>query len=306
MPPGRRENDFPDQAIRRWRSDSCNFAPWQYQPWNLMWRTNTKEGVLEWDTLNAEMRERVHLYPVGATAKSSQNLSGKHVEIFDTPYRVRLRLIGNSWHLGVTAFLLQKYNDRLASFRQAGCDRTGSGRQSAPQQIRSAPHCPQSAGVGRGLLDALRLQQIKAKDDDDDDDGIHRIMDKIYYCGGLGAPPVRSGQDIATASTLVLEPQLDFRVGRLATFRSIDPTGCGSGWIDRLANAARSFITSYAVRRVVRLDSDRRVHESLDAVRHLNEALATEHPIRRRWPMDASLQFAAQGLKAWGVRYFQN
>ena len=154
--------------------------------------------------------------------------------------------------------------------------------------------------MGRGLLDALRLQQIKAKDDDDDEDGIHRIMNKINYYGGRGAPPVRSGQDIATASTLVLEPQLDFRVGRLATFRSIDPTGCGSGWIDRLANAARSFITSYAVRPVVRLDSDRRVHEPLDAVRHLNEALATEHPIRRRWPMDASLQFAAQGLKAWG------
>ena len=155
MPPGRRENDFPDQVIRRWRSDGCNFAPWQYQPWNLMWRTNTKKGVLECDTLNAEMRERVHLYPVGATAKSSQNLSGKHVEIVDTPYRVRLRLIGNSWHLGVTAFLLQKYIDRLASFRQAGCDRTGPGRQSAPPTNKVGP--PLSAVGGRGSWSARCL-----------------------------------------------------------------------------------------------------------------------------------------------------
>ena len=84
-PPKHARMDATTEA--RWRKDGRTFAPWHYTD------KATVQTAGERRVLNSTEKEQLHWFPTGYTKKAKDD-------------RARHRLLGNSWHAGVAAFVL--------------------------------------------------------------------------------------------------------------------------------------------------------------------------------------------------------
>ncbi len=93
------------EAIERWLAQGREYAPWQYEDVALLWRLNTSPASREqdWLVMPPVVREVLHHFPPGYTAVSVDG------EGLWPPAKSRARMVANSWHLGVTTFLLRAF-----------------------------------------------------------------------------------------------------------------------------------------------------------------------------------------------------
>ena len=88
------------KTLARWREDQFAQAPYLYRPENLLRPTSPREGATSRRMIAVEM-ERLHMYDTNHTAAVAQ--------LHEDPRVIeskRISLLGTSWHLGVTLFLL--------------------------------------------------------------------------------------------------------------------------------------------------------------------------------------------------------
>ena len=93
--------------------------------------------------------------------------------------------------------------------------------------------------------------------------------------------------------------RFDERVDRINPMSVVELDPWGHSWLDRLAAAAWAFTKSYEVRRFPGKVLERRVLIDDDPEVHSARAIETDHPIRRSWDMDATLQFALRNIARW-------
>ena len=84
---------------KRWEEDQYRFPPYQYRDHNLLW---TRKGAAR--RPNVREREAIMCIPVGYTRPCLPKAEQTGAKWEDT----RLSLIGNSWHVGVVAWLLEQ------------------------------------------------------------------------------------------------------------------------------------------------------------------------------------------------------
>ena len=87
-PPAKHRQKLDDESRQRWLSDNRQFAPWQYTPIAM-----AKLGD-QLEVMPPHLKEQLHQYPVDYTLEDGV-----------TP-RARHRLLANSWHIKVAAFII--------------------------------------------------------------------------------------------------------------------------------------------------------------------------------------------------------
>ena len=211
------------------------------------------------------MCEKIHGIPDGYTDTGLSTRGGQltHVRIAD---RTRLRIVANSWHLGVTAHVIRSYLDGLRRRRLHGWNRTLSDLSVSRRRRTDGwtRFVASDSPLVDGAHSSVPTRELTSAGacNDDDSDGQHR----------------RSSTGIGD----------EFR---LTPHIPVELDGRGHSWIERLANEAAASVGSYAVNELPDANHDRHVLVDCDPHLHAAMALSTVHPMRRRWTMDSSLQF---------------
>ena len=109
--PGRRPagvEQCTEHELQRWYDDYYRFPPYQYRDSHGLW---SKKG--QWRRPSAEEREACMGFPIGYTRHCVVKAEQQGQEYEDT----RMSMIGNSWHVGVVAWLLGQLTQKLGIAR---------------------------------------------------------------------------------------------------------------------------------------------------------------------------------------------
>lgn len=162
---------------KRWEEDRCRFPPYQYRDHNLLW---IRKGAAR--RPNVQEREAVMCIPVGYTRPCLPKADQTGTKWEDT----RLSLIGNSWHVGVIAWLLEQVLGPLGFCR----------RQSLQQIVDSLT--PEGSVTLQGML--LRPPLVSNK-------CLVATLEKPLLLKLLGLVSMKGEDLIVTAAS---EPQVKF------------------------------------------------------------------------------------------------
>eukprot|EP00438_Fugacium_kawagutii_P000699 Skav220040 [mRNA] locus=scaffold2981:259455:271618:+ [translate_table: standard] len=174
----------------RWRADNHRFPPYQYQ--QTCGVVNAKG---EWRTPSVSEREAVLGFPVGYTKMCVAKTYQKGVDFENK----RLSLLGNSWHVGVIAWLLSQLFGRLGigpvwSLRQVVQALVpGHGRLLQSVLLRP-PLCP-SGKASAPLQEPAHCEELRSAWDEEDS-----LVRQLQQLHGSGARLLGESEDSGSES----------------------------------------------------------------------------------------------------------